>query len=135
MPRVLVVDDEEGLCLVLKDTLELEGYEVETCRDAASARKKLAQSRFDAALVDVFLSDQPAGIELGKEILSKLPRTSLVFMTGYAEEADIRQGFEAGAYGCIRKPFTLDGVIRVVGMALGEESGAKGQSVSPTPES
>ena len=116
--RVLVVDDEVGICLVLQDALELEGYEVQVCQDAATAREKLAEDHFDAALVDVFLSDQPAGVEFAKHVQSVSPHTRVVLMTGYAEEADIKDGYLSGVYACIRKPFVLDDVVRVVGTAL-----------------
>lgn len=118
VPRILVVDDEVGLCMVLTDTLELEGYDVETCNDADSARKKLSEKHFDMAMLDVYLTDEPLGLELGKYVLSNHPGTSLMFMTGYADESDIKTGVESGAFTCIRKPYNLDDVIRVVGAAL-----------------
>lgn len=122
--RVLVVDDEEALCCVLKDTLEMEGCEVEVCQNGQSAHESLARSSFDVALVDVFLSDGPSGLALGRQILSNYPQTSLVLVTGFAEEADIRAGYASGAYTCIRKPFILDDVIRVVRKAMDERPGA-----------
>ena len=118
--KVLVVDDEAALCVVLADLLELEGYEVETCGGASEAREKLAGSRFDIALVDVFLSDRPEGIELAERILTDHPETQLIFMTGYAEERDIKEGYASGAYGCITKPFMLDDVVRIVARAAYE---------------
>ena len=117
-PRVLVVDDELPLCMVLKDTLEMEGYDVEICSDADTARQKLADERFDVAMLDVYLTDEPLGIELGRDVISKYPSTSLVFMTGYALEDDIRSGIESGAFTCIRKPYMLDDVIRVVSTSV-----------------
>jgi DNA-binding NtrC family response regulator len=114
----LVVDDEVGLCMVLKDTLELEGYCVDTCHDVETAREKLAAGRFDIAMLDIYLTDEPEGISLGRHIVSNHPSTGLVFMTGYAEESDISAGIESGAFACIRKPFILDDVIRVVGTTL-----------------
>jgi two-component system, NtrC family, response regulator HydG len=118
--KILVVDDEAALCAVLDDLLDMEGYDVETCGSAPEAREKLEASGFDIALVDVFLSDRPEGIELAGQILSGHPETQLIFMTGYAEESDIRDGYASGAYGCIRKPFMLDDVVRIVGKAADE---------------
>lgn len=117
-PRVLVVDDEVGLCMVLQDALEFEGYEVELCNDADTARKMLSEQRFDIAMVDVFLTEEPVGLELGRFVLSNHPKTSLMFMTGYAEESDIKAGVDSGAFTCIRKPYALDDVIRIVGSAI-----------------
>ena len=128
-PRVLVVDDEEALCSVFKDVLEMEGYEVCVCHDAATAREMLASSRFDVAMIDIFLSNEPAGLTLGQEVLSNCSETSLVFMTGYAEEDDIRAGYVSGASACIRKPFNIDDVVRVVGLALDERRASSSQSM------
>ncbi len=116
--RVLVVDDEQCLCEILRDVLEIEGYEVEVCFDENTAYEKLMSYPFDVALVDVFISNEPSGILLAKHIAEQYPNTSLILMTGFANETDICQAFSAGAYACIAKPCVLDDVIRVVGTAL-----------------
>lgn len=118
--KVLVVDDEAALCSVLADLLDMEGYDVETCTSAPEAREALDAGSFDIALVDVFLSDLPEGIALAEQILKGRQETQLIFMTGYAEESDIKDGYASGAYGCIRKPFMLDDVVRIVGKAADE---------------
>jgi DNA-binding response OmpR family regulator len=123
-PRILVVDDEEAIGAVLKDFFEMEGYDVQVCCDVASASERLEVSSFDAALVDIFLTEEPVGVDLGKRILSERPETGLVFMTGYAEEADIRSGYLFGAHACIRKPFVLDDVRRVIGTAIDSARGS-----------
>lgn len=116
--RILVVDDEAGLRAVLKDVLEMEGYDVETCADVPSAERLIAENSFDAALLDVFLTDEPVGIALAKLIMSVSPRTKVLLMTGYAEESDIMSGYTSGICACIRKPFVLDDVIRSIELAL-----------------
>jgi two-component system response regulator HydG len=116
--RILVVDDEVGLAEVLRDTLELEGYDVVVCNDEAAARGRIAADSFDAALLDVFISDEPVGIALAKHIQQVSPNTRVVLMTGYAEESDIKDGYESGVYGCIRKPFVLDDVTTTINKAL-----------------
>ena len=117
-PRVLIVDDEIGLCSVLQDLLELEGYETVVCHDAASAREKLVEDKFDVAMLDVFLSEGPVGIDLARYILAEHPNTGVVLMTGYADKADVEAACLSGAYTCIAKPFNLDDVVRVIGMTL-----------------
>lgn len=121
-PRILIVDDEAPLREVLSDLFDLEGYQVEVCGDATTAREKLAQVEFDVALVDVFLTDEPVGIALGKHILSVHPTISLVLMTGFADESDIRSGILSGAHTCIRKPFALDDVLRVISIAMDSQA-------------
>ena len=121
--RILVVDDEASLCEVLYDLLALEGYEVTTCQDVGTARARLAEREYGLALLDVFLTEEPVGLELGKHIVSEYPKTSVVFMTGFANPADIESAFVSGAHACIGKPFSLDDVLRVVGAALDTRKG------------
>lgn len=121
--RILVVDDERPLCGVLAELFEMEGFEVAVCHDIESAARELAESRFDVALVDVFLTDEPVGLKLGERILSDFPETSLLLMTGFAREDDIEYGILSGAHACIRKPFELDDALRVVGVALNKKAG------------
>jgi DNA-binding NtrC family response regulator len=116
--RVLVVDDEPGLRSVLTDLFDMEGYDVVSCDGVSSAEKTLAAERFDAALVDVFLSSAPTGLGLAKHILSEYPGTGVIIMTGYADRADVESACISGAYTCIDKPFDLDDVLKVVRAVL-----------------
>lgn len=116
--RILVVDDEKGLTDVLSDLLDMEGYEVAVCHDAVSAREKLIADTFDAAMLDVFLSDQPVGLDLANHIFAEYPQTAVILMTGYADKADVDSTCISGAYTCIAKPFNLDEVLRVIEMVL-----------------
>ena len=111
---MLVVDDEVGLALVLQDALDFEGYEVDICHDSDTAKELLSQRSYDIAVLDVYLTDEPGGIALGSYIMSKFPASKLFFMTGYAAESDIEAGLKSGAFTCIRKPFNLDDIIRVI---------------------
>lgn len=116
--RVLVVDDEVELVVVIRDLLELEGFEVMVGHDVASAREMLAGGKFDLAILDVFLSDGPGGLDLARHILAEFPDTGVILMTGYADKVDIDEACLSGAYTCIAKPFNLDDVLRVVAKAL-----------------
>lgn len=116
--RILVVDDEVGLALVLTDLFEMEGYEVTAVHDVASAERELETNRFDLAMVDVFISNAPVGIGLAKKILTEHKDTGVVIMTGFAHRADIEAACLSGAYTCIDKPFNLDDVLRVAEMIL-----------------
>lgn len=116
--RILVVDDEAGLCAVLKDALELEDYQVETCQDAQSAEKLVVENKFDAALLDIFLTDEPLGLALAEFIRAKSPETKVLLMTGFANEVDIENSYSSGVCACIRKPYELDDVIRAIELAL-----------------
>jgi len=119
--RVLVVDDEPGLRAVLTDLLDMEGYEVVDCDGVVSAKEQLGQREFDIAMVDVFLSSEPAGLGLVSHILAEYPNTGVIIMTGYADRADVEAACISGAYTCIDKPFDLDDVLRVVSAVLDDK--------------
>jgi DNA-binding NtrC family response regulator len=121
-PKVLVVDDEAGLRMVLQDLLETEGYSVSVCHDTASARHELSSGQFHLALVDVFLSNQPEGAMLAREILRDYPNTGVILMTGFADTSDIEAAYAFGAFTCISKPFSLDDVLMAVESALANQS-------------
>ena len=124
MTRILIVDDEKGITDVLKDFLELEGLETAVRHDVESAREALENGSFNAAMVDVFLSDGPVGLDLARYIFAYYPNTRVILMTGYADRAEVAATCLAGAYTCLDKPFDLDDVLRVLGTALDERSSA-----------
>ena len=124
MTRILIVDDEKGITDVLKDFLELEGFETVVRHDVESAREALETESLDAAMVDVFLSDGPVGLDLARYIFAYYPNTRVILMTGYADRAEVAATCLAGAYTCLDKPFDLDDVLRVLGIALEKRSSA-----------
>lgn len=120
--RILIVDDEQGLTDVLSELLDLAGYETVVCHDADSARRALAHGSFDVAMLDVFLSNEPVGLDLASEIHAAHPRTvrGVILVTGYADQADICAACLAGAYTCISKPFTLEHVLKAIDAVIGD---------------
>lgn len=124
MTRILIVDDEKGITDVLKDFLELEGFETVVRHDADSAREALDSESFDAAMVDVFLAEGPFGLDLARYIFAYHPDTRVILMTGYADRAEVAATCLAGAYACLDKPFGLDDVLRALDTALDERSSA-----------
>jgi two-component system, NtrC family, response regulator HydG len=122
MPRVLAVDDEEGLRLIIADILDMEGYEVVCCDNVDAAKEKLSSEAFDLALVDVFLTSEPVGLNLVNHILVEYPKIGVIIMTGFADKAQVAKACVSGAYTCIDKPFDLDDLLRVIGTVLDEKS-------------
>ncbi|HKC19112.1 MAG TPA: HD domain-containing phosphohydrolase [Candidatus Dormibacteraeota bacterium] len=103
--RVLVIDDDELLCELIRTTFELEGFEVATARDVIEAERALAKSRPDAILLDIGLPGIDGVFYL--ERLRETPHTSripIVAISG-SEEAG-RAASAAGAEAFLRKPFS-----------------------------
>ena len=114
MKRILVVDDEQDLCEILKFNLETEGYEVETANSAEEALEMDIAS-FDLLLLDVMMGGM-SGFQLAKQLKGN-PMTAnvpIIFLTARDTENDTVTGFNLGADDYIPKPFNpLELVARV----------------------
>ena len=105
--RILVVDDEEDLCEILKFNLENEGYEIDTANSAEEALK-MDISSYDLLLLDVMMGEI-SGFKMAS-ILKKDRKTAgipIIFITAKDTENDTITGFNLGADDYISKPFSL----------------------------
>lgn len=109
--RILIVDDEETICEVLRFNLEAEGYEAEV---AYSAEDVLAMniSRFDLILLDIMMDGisgtQLAGILKRNPVTAKIP---IIFCTAKDAEDDMVNGLDMGADDYIVKPYSLRNIM------------------------
>ena len=116
--RILVVDDEEDLCEILKFNLENEGYEVDTANSAEEALK-MNISSYHLLLLDVMMGEI-SGFKMAN-ILKKDKQTAqvpIIFITAKDTENDTVTGFNLGADDYISKPFSLREVIARVKAVL-----------------
>lgn len=116
--RILVVDDEEDLCEILKFNLEMEGYAVDT---ANSAEEALAMNlgSYDLLLLDVMMGEI-SGFRMAN-MLKKQPETAtipIIFITARDTENDTVTGFNLGADDYIAKPFAIREVLARVKAVL-----------------
>lgn len=105
--RILVVDDEQDLCEILKFNLETEGYQVETDNSAEEALEKDIAS-YNLLLLDVMMGGM-SGFQLAKqlknsEVTAHIP---IIFLTARDTENDTVTGFNLGADDYISKPFSI----------------------------
>ncbi len=120
--RILVVDDEESLCEILKFNLEIEGYEVATAQSAEEALE-LDLSRFDLILLDVMMG-QISGFRFAR-MLKQERRTAqipIIFCTARDSEDDKVAGLNLGADDYISKPFSMREVLARVKSVLRRSS-------------
>ena len=116
--RILVVDDEEDLCEILKFNLENEGYEVDTANSAEEALNMDICS-YNLIFMDVMMGDF-SGFKMAN-ILKKDKKTAhvpIIFITAKDTENDTVTGFNLGADDYISKPFSLREVIARVKAVL-----------------
>lgn len=106
-PKILVVDDEETLCELLRFNLESEGYDADTALSAEEALT-LRLGEYSLFLLDIMMGDI-SGLQLA-EILKKRSDTAhipVIFCTAKSTENDIVEGLDLGADDYITKPYSL----------------------------
>jgi DNA-binding response OmpR family regulator len=106
-PVVLVADDDEDILELITFRLERSGYTVVQAHDGEEAWN-LAQARPpDLAVLDVMMPKLD-GFELTRRLRAKpeTERVPIILLTARAQDADVQQGFEAGADDYLRKPFS-----------------------------
>jgi two-component system alkaline phosphatase synthesis response regulator PhoP len=109
--RILVVDDEEDLCEILKFNLETEGYHVEKANSAEEALE-MDLPAFDLLLLDVMMGGM-SGFAMAQKLKAN-PMTAnipIIFLTARDTENDTVTGFNLGADDYISKPFSIREVL------------------------
>ena len=102
---VLIVEDDEGIGGGLVQALSGEGYAPLWCHDAAEALAD-ADERVDLVILDLGLPDME-GLELCRELRSRLTQTPILILTARSTETDVVVGLDAGADDYLVKPFRL----------------------------
>lgn len=114
---VLVVDDERGMCHILKRLMTDQGYMVDTALNAQEALELLQKETYDAAMLDIRMPGMD-GIELLGRIKESSPDTAVVMMTAYGTIETAVNAMKRGAYEYITKPFNNDEVLHIIGNAM-----------------
>ena len=140
--RILIVDDEEDICMILSYSLQKAGYEVLVAHSAEEALELLqspnsliASSPIDLILLDIMMGEM-SGLEMAEKLRSDIGyRESgigippIIFLTALSDEDTVLQGFKLGADDYISKPFRIAEVLARVAAVLRRttEQGAKNQ--------
>ena len=117
--RVLVIEDDEMIAQLVKDTLELEGYQVITTLDGKTGLKKIAEESPDLVILDVVLP----GID-GWEVLFQIKENPLtanmpvIMLTGKVDSISKVFGLKHGADDYVTKPFDPQELVARCGVVL-----------------
>ena len=104
--KILFVEDEEDLTLIVADTLRGQGYNVITAFDGVQGLGKFKSEGADIVVADVMMPKMD-GFTMAKEIRKLSPTVPLLFLTAKSTIDDVEQGFEIGANDYLKKPFEL----------------------------
>ena len=123
--QILIVDDEETLCEVLRLNLENEGYDVDTALSAEEALR-MDLKQYSLILLDIMMGEI-SGIRFARMLKSDLATAEIpiIFCTARDSEDDMVKGLNLGADDYITKPYTVRNVIARVKSVLRRTSGHK----------
>jgi DNA-binding NtrC family response regulator len=122
--KLLIVDDEFSVRDSLGKWFREEGYEVATTENASEALTRLAQQRWDVALVDIKMHGTD-GIELQRRMHGVDPELIVIMMTGYASVETAVAALKNGAYDYVTKPLDPDEIAHLVKNALAHKRTAQ----------
>lgn len=111
--KILIVDDDHAILMLLQRTLESEGFEIMRSYSGADALKKIPGFKPDLVLSD-FRMPGMDGLELLGELNKLSPRPLFILMTAYGSEEMVIDAFGKGADAYLKKPFEMDEVVEVV---------------------
>jgi CheY-like chemotaxis protein len=122
--RILLVDDEAAVRLVVRAMLERLGYRVLEAANGAEALGIVETSleRIDLILTDVVMPDLHGG-ELGEALTAREPWRRVLYMSGYTGDDIMTRGLARSGTALLTKPFTPDGLARAVREVLDRDVG------------
>jgi DNA-binding response OmpR family regulator len=119
--QLLIVDDEKGIRDLIGQGLASHDYAVQTAADTDQAIALIADTRFDAALIDLNLPGSMNGIGLIGEIRKRSENTLVVVLTGYGTMDSAIAALRLGAFDYLAKPANLSQILEVVERGLARQ--------------
>lgn len=105
MTRVLIVDDEPDILLMLRVNLEADGFETALAADGETALKRIGEERFDVVLLDVMMPVMDGwGVLQGLGGEADAPR--VIVVSAKSSDRDVLRALELGASDYVKKPFS-----------------------------
>jgi two-component system phosphate regulon response regulator PhoB len=126
--RILIVDDEEDICMILSYSLQKAGYEVLVAHSAEEAlanyELRIKNYEVDLILLDIMMGEM-SGLEMAEKLKSENGKVKsenhippIIFLTALSDEDTVLQGFKLGADDYISKPFRIAEVLARVAAVL-----------------
>jgi two-component system, OmpR family, response regulator VicR len=105
--KLLLVEDDPNLGLILKEYLEVKGFETTLCNHGSKALEVFNSAKFDICILDVMLPGKD-GFTIGKEIRNINKVVPIIFLTAKAMKEDTISGLKIGADDYVTKPFSME---------------------------
>lgn len=117
MKKILIVDDEVNIALLLSKFLSRNGFEVMSASNGAAALECLKNDKFELVLCDFRLEDTD-GREILRKVKATYPDTGVIIITGYSDVKMAVELIKMGAYDYITKPLYPDEILSTINKAL-----------------
>ena len=124
MERILIIDDDNDICLLLNKFLTKNNYEVEYVNTGEEAIRLLKKATFDLVISDYRLPDED-GVSLLRKIKIINPDTAVIIITGYSDVRIAVQTLKHGAYDYVTKPLYPDEILVTVKEAIKQQKEQK----------
>lgn len=115
--RILIVDDEADIALILKLQLEGAGYKTTRAKDGLEALEHLAKESYDLVLLDIKMPRMD-GLEVLKRIQEEMIDAAVVMMTAHGSESVAVKAMQQGALDYVAKPFATDEILQKAERAI-----------------
>ncbi|NVK50618.1 MAG: response regulator transcription factor [Cyclobacteriaceae bacterium] len=115
--RLLVVEDDPNLGDILKEYLEMKGYEPTLCRDGEEGWSKFKKDKYDLCLLDIMMPKKD-GFTLAREIKKVQEDLPILFLTAKNQKEDVIEGLKIGADDYLTKPFSMEELLLRVNAIL-----------------
>jgi len=106
-PKLLIAEDDPNLGQILKEYLEVKGYQTILCKDGEEGLEAFQNNNFSLCILDIMMPKKD-GFTLAKEIRSVDKKTPIIFLTAKSLKEDTIEGFKIGGDDYITKPFSME---------------------------
>jgi DNA-binding response OmpR family regulator len=110
MAKVLLIEDEYQLGQIVKDSLEMRGFDMLYAEDGKEGLRLYQQHHPDVVVLDIMMPNMD-GFTVTTEIRKQDKVTPIIFLTAKSQTTDVVKGFELGGNDYLKKPFSMDELI------------------------
>jgi two-component system, OmpR family, alkaline phosphatase synthesis response regulator PhoP len=122
--RILLVEDEQGLVITLRDRLTSEGYEVRDASDGASGFRLALEQSFDLIILDLMLPHKD-GLSICRDLRARRVAAPILMLTARGELTDRVTGLKMGADDYLVKPFEMPELLARIEALLRRPAGLR----------
>lgn len=130
--RILLLEDDTNLGILIEEHLSLQGYEVVLCADGEEGLKRFAGDQFDLCLVDVMMPKLD-GFAFAENVRCRDAEIPIMFLTARSLKEDKIKGFKIGCDDYLTKPFSIEELLLRIQAILKRTHNGSSEKSLPTP--